>query len=228
VDTKQKRAIESFLRVQAFLISHPAPTPFDFSTGKSELDAVIDELAAQSLVQAAGRRNSRQETQRLKRAIEVLRLHHLRPIVRIARATMRNRTGIQAALRTPRGNMPVVKLLQESRAIRMVAEQNSSVFLQKGRPQDFLAQLDAAIAAVRTCFVTRAEQLNASIAANDGITQEVSRGRQAVAMLDSVVSVAFENNDAVLREWEITKRAQALPGGPVDDESADSALPTAA
>lgn len=228
MDTKQKRAIESFLRVQAFLISHPAPAPFDFSIGKAELDAVIDELAAQALVQAAGRRNSRLETQRLKRAIEVLRIHHLRPIVRIARASRRTRTGIQAALRTPRSNMPVVKLLQEARAIRVVAENNSQLFLEKGRPQDFLAQLDAAIAAVRSSFVTRAEQLNASIAANDGISQEVSRGRQAVAMLDSVVTVAFEHNDAVLREWEVTKRVQALPGGTPADESADSALPTAA
>ena len=221
MDTKQKRAIESFLRVQAFLVSHPAPAPFDFSIGKAELDSVIDELAAQSLVQAAGRRNSRQETQRLKRAIEVLRLHHIRPIVRIARATMRNKTGVQAAMKTPRGNMPVVKLLQEARAIRVVAEQNAPVFLQKGRPQDFLAQLDAAIAAVRQSFVARTEQLNASVAANDGISQEVSRGRQAVAMLDSVVTVAFENNDAVLREWEITKRAQPLPMGPDDEQDVE-------
>jgi hypothetical protein len=228
VDTKQKRAIESFLRVQAFLVSHPAPAPFDFSIGKAEMDGVIDELAAQALVQAAGRRNSRQETQRLKRAIEVLRLHHLRPIVRIAKASKRNKTGIQAALRTPRSNMPVVKLLQEARAIRTVAAQNSELFLQKGRPQDFLAQLDAAMNAVRTSFITRSEQLNASIAANDGITQEVSRGRQAVAMLDSVVSVAFENNDAVLREWEVTKRVQALPGGTPAGESGDAALPSAA
>lgn len=225
MDTKQKQAIESLLRVQAFLTRHPAPAPFDFSAGKDELDGVIDALATQVHAQAAGRRGSRAETVRLKRLIKVLRLHHLRPIVIIAKGSMRTKPGIQAALRIPRSNMPVTKLLQEARAIRSAAEQYAPVFVEKGRPEDFLAQLDAAIAAVKDSFVSRAQQAGATIAANSGISQEISRGRQAVAQLDSVVTVAFEQDDAVLTAWEVAKRVQALPGGPPAEsvEDADQA-----
>lgn len=218
MDTKQKRAIESFLRVQAFLARHQAPPPFDFSAGKAELDSVIEELAGQALAQAAGRRSSRAETQRLKRCITVLRMHHLRPIVTIARASMRTKPGIQAALRMPSVKTPATRLLQEARAIRNVANEYAPLFVQRGRPQDFLAQLDAAIDAVKTSQVARAEQSGASIAANAGISQEVARGRQAVAMLDSVVTVAFEGNDAVLKGWELAKRVQPIAaGGPADE-----------
>lgn len=76
MDTKQKQAIESFLRVQAFLTRHPAPPPFDYAAPKGELDSVIDELGAQSLAQASGRRGAAGETQRLKRLVLVLRMHH--------------------------------------------------------------------------------------------------------------------------------------------------------
>jgi hypothetical protein len=214
MDSKQKQGTERLFRVQAFMPSHPAPPPFDFSAGIAELNSVIDELTAQALAQAAGRRASRAETQRLKRSITVLRMHHLKPVVVIARGSMRAKPGIQAALKVPRSNMPVTRMLQEARAIRNVASEYAEVFTRKGRPEDFLERLDDAIDAVQDSFTRRSEQIGATIAANSGITQSIARGVQAVAQLDSVVTVAFEDNLAVLREWEVAKRVQSLPGGP--------------
>ena len=222
MDTKQKQAIESLMRVQAFLARHPAPPPFDYAAPKAELDSVIDELGTQALAQASGRRGAAGETQRLKRLVLVLRMHHLRPIVVIARASMRSKPGIQAALRTPRINMPVTKLLQEARAIRNVAKEYEPLFVERGRPSDFLAQLDAAIDAVKVSVSTRSQQLATSIGANAGISQEISRGKKAVAMLDSVVRVAFEQNDAVLLAWDVTKRVPAPASSQADDETAGS------
>jgi hypothetical protein len=210
---KQKQLIESYQRVQAFLQAHPAPTPINYAGPKALLDDVVSQLSGHSSEQLVGQRLSAAERRRQQSLCSKLREHHLRPIVTIARATMADLPGIEKALRLPPKLLSVTKLVAEASAIKEAAAQYEPAFVKNGRPADFLVQLSAAIDALNQCTMGRAQLVGRQVGAKAGIAQEARRGRYAVDMLDSIVRVAFEGNDVVLRAWEVAKRVKAVPGG---------------
>jgi hypothetical protein len=210
---KQKQLIESYQRVQAFLQANPAPAPVSYGGPKEELDDVVAQLSGHSTEQVVGTRLSAAERSRQQSLCNKLRDHHLRPIVAIARATMADLPGIEKALRLPPKLLSVTKLVAEANAIKESVAQYEPAFVKNGRPVDFLAQLSAAIDAVSQCTMGRAQLVGRQVGAKAGIAQEARRGRHAVEMLDSIVRVAFEGNDVVMRTWEVAKRVKALPGG---------------
>jgi len=210
---KQKQLIESYQRVQAFLQANPAPAPASYGGPKDELDDVVAQLSGHSSEQVVGQRLSAAERRRQQSLCSKLREHHLRPIVAIARATMADWPGIEKALLLPPKRLSVTKLVAESSAIKEAAAQYQPAFVKNGRPADFLEQLGAAIDAVNQSTMGRAQLVGRQVGAKAGIAQEARRGRYAVDMLDSIVRVAFERNDVVLRAWEVAKRVKGFPGG---------------
>lgn len=213
METKQKQTIEAFQRVQAFLEAFPAPPPATYSAPKVVLGDVVAQLTDHSAEQVSGRSMSTAEERRQKRLVTILREHHLRPIVAIARATISDEPGIEAALRFPPAKLSVLKLIAEANAIRGSAALYEPAFVKNGRPADFLAQLAAAIDAVRLSMDGRARQVGRHIGAKAGLEQQLRRGRKAEDMLDSIVMVAFEGNDVVLAKWQNARKVQAIPGG---------------
>jgi len=210
---RQKQVIEAYQRVQAFVADHPLAPPGSYGEPKTLLDDAVARLTTHSNEQVAGGRLGKADTQAQKTLRKVLREQHLKPIARIASATLRGSPGIDKATRMPKFRLTTTQLIAEAGAFRTAASLYESVFVRNGRPADFLAKLDAATEALRQAQLGKARNLGKSIGAKGGMTDEIVRGRDAVDMLDAIVTTSFAGNGEVLAEWRSAKRIRATSGG---------------
>lgn len=88
----------------------------------------------------------------------------------------------------------------------------AQLFVENGRPAGFLAQLDAAIEALRQAVLNRGRSVGKQVGARAGLGQELTRGRRCVRMLDAMVLDAFAGQADVIAKWKLAKRVQDLPG----------------
>jgi hypothetical protein len=215
MQARQKQAIEAFQRVQDFLGAHPVPPPASYGEPKTLLDQVVQRLTDHTIVQVAGRRMSRAEVQRQKKLRSTLRELHLRPISKIARASLADVEAVGKALVMPASQLSTTALIGEALGIRDAVAPYGAQFVKYGRPEKFLEQLDAVIEALRQAQLGRARNVGRGVGAKEGLQEEIERGRDAVGMLDGIVTTAFAANPDVLARWRVASRIQALPGGGV-------------
>lgn len=226
---KQKQVLEALLRVQEFIRASPLPPPQEYGAPRVILDQVVATLTGQATTQITGNRLGRAEMQReaaLRRALVEL---HLRPISLIAKASLRKAPGIGKALTMPRPQLPTSQLINEALAIRDVAVTYENRFVESGRPADFLEKLNEAIAALSSAMLGKAQNYGRRVGAGQGLVDTVREGRDALKLLDAVVTTVFAGNPDVLGRWRIARRIRALPSatpvvpatGGTADENAD-------
>ena len=211
---KENKAIAMYQRVQDFLRESPPPVATaGYTVQKKTLDDTVARLTDHTTDQVAGRRLSRAETQRQKSLRRKLREEHLSPIAQIARATLPDVDGIGKALRLPNDNLATLKYVAEAKGMRAAATPYAAAFIEAGRPEDFLEQLDAAIEALRESVLGKARTTGKHIGAKAGIGEEIKRGRQAVDNIDTIVRAAFRGKLDTLAKWQAAKRLRLQPRG---------------
>ena len=210
---REKQVIEAYQRVQAFLRANPAPAPTTYGDSDKILDDVIATLSEHASTQRVGLRLSQGEQRRQQSLMRKLREQHLRPIVAVAKSAIGEMPGIERALKMPNASYGVVKLLADATAIAEAVAKYEPVFVKRGRPTDFLAQLKGRIDELQATTTGRATLVGRRVGARAGIAEEIRRGRKAVEVLDSIVRAAFAESDVVLARWQVAKRLQSLPGG---------------
>lgn len=208
----QKQAIEAYQRVQDFLALHPPPETPGYIVQKKILDDVVTSLTDHSANQVVGLRLGRAEVPRQRELRRVLREEHLAPIAQIARTTLAEAPGIEKALRMPPYNLASMKLVAEAIAMRNAVEPYEKQFVEAGRPEGFLGQVDAAIEALRQSVLGKARHLGRQVGAGAGLQKDIRRGRRSVELMDAIVKAAFRGNQDVLAEWRVARRIRALPG----------------
>src|SRR5688572_27110649 len=114
---KQKQVIEMYQRVQDFLGASPPPSSAAYTNQKRLLDEVVTRLSGHYQDQSAGQRLSRQETQRQAALRKQIRVEHLAPIAKIARAH-KDVAGLATAMRVPGPGLSTMRLIQEAVGIR--------------------------------------------------------------------------------------------------------------
>jgi hypothetical protein len=204
---------QSIARSGHFALRTPAPTPLSYTEPETTLDDVVARLTDHLSEQAVGTRLSQADQRRQRALMKQLRERNLRPIVAIARATMKDAPGIEVALRMPDASLGLLKLVAQAKAIAEAAALYSPAFVKNGLPADFLDQLKATIVTVKESTIGRATNVGRQVGAKAGIGQELKRGRDALVVLDAIVKLAFEGNASVLREWEVAMRVKGVPGG---------------
>lgn len=230
---RQKQVIEAFQRVQDFLSVYPPPNPpAKYAEQKAALDASVQRLLALTGDQYAGLRQKLDDTREQQKLRARLRADHLKPISRIAKAMLSSDPEIQKALAMPEPRLASTTLAAVAEGMRKIATKYEQLFVDNGRPADFLARLDAAIAALRQCVVARSGNVRLHVGAKHGLTEELRNGRKAVQMLDAMVEDAFAGNGEVLARWRVAKRVQESPGAPratggTADENVAAAKPAA-
>jgi hypothetical protein len=210
---RQKQAVEAYERVQDFLSANPAPAGTSYARPKALLDETIARLTEHRTDQVVGGRLSRAERNREQALCTALRELHLKPISKIAKATLADSPGIDKALKMPRSGISTTKLIDEAKAMIDAVRQYSPTFVANGRPEDFLARLDAAIEELRGAMLGKARNFGTKVGAKAGLEQEIKRGRSAVEMLDAIVTTVFAGDRERLAKWRIAKRVRAIPGG---------------
>lgn len=213
MQARQKQVIEAYQRVQDFLAANPLPGGTGYGTPKELLDEVVARLTDHSTDQVAGGRLGRAETQRQKALRTSLRELHLKPISKIAKATLADEPGIDRALKIPAPQLSTTRLIAEAKAIRESVAQHEPTFVKNGRPADFLQRLDAAIEMLRQSFLGKGRNVGRKVGAKEGMAQEIQRGRDAVEMLDAIVTTSFVGQREVIARWKLAKRVQGVPGG---------------
>lgn len=208
-----KQLIESYQRVQDFLGANPPPQPPPaYAAQKKALDDSVARLAVLASNESAGRKESRGETQRQRAVRGVLRENHLEPISRLGKALFDN-PELQKSLSMPSAKLLSTRLIAEAKGMRDTVASYAQQFVAHGRPQDFLAQLDAAIDALRQAMLRRAATRGKHVGAKKGLKQELQTTRRAVSLLDAQVRTVFRGNAELLAKWRTAKRVQLTPGG---------------
>ena len=228
---RQQKLIESFQRVQAFLATHESPGAAGLAEAKAILDAAVEELLDHSSAQLFGRQLSKAERMRVKARMKRLRGQHMLPITAIAKLRADRLPGLADELKMPVGGLGAGRLVHAARAMRNAAAQHVPLFVEAGRPADFLAQLDAAIASIEQALGGHALNIGTKVGANAGLKDQLRRARRAVDLLDPLVKTAFEGNAVVLARWQAAKRVKggaafASPDGSAEPEITPAIAPT--
>ena len=93
-----------------------------------------------------------------------------------------------------------------ARPIAKAATPYSSVFVDAGLPADFLASLTGAADVMLGTVNDRAQHRSLSKGATHAIVVRLSTARKIVRVLDTMVSVALENDPKLLEAWNGVKR----------------------
>ena len=103
-------------------------------------------------------------------------------------------------------------LLAAARAFRVAAQPLEALFIRYELPADFLADLDADIAACESAEETHeaglGQQVGGTAALADGISGMKLRG-----VLDTIVKNKYRGNAAVLAEWETARHVVRRSSG---------------
>ena len=226
---KQKQQIEMYERVQSFLAVTAPPPSAGYTAQKAVLDDVVAKLTSHSDNQQAGKRLSQAETIKLSALRKALLKDNLAPISKIARASFRDLPGIEVALKMPPRNIATTRLVADAQAIRKVIAKYEPAFIEAGRPENFLSQLDAAISALTQSQLGKAEQKGTHIGAKQGIAKEIQRGRKAVDLIDTMMTTAYGTQPDILAAWRAARRLQLvrpLAAGVTADENAPAPAST--
>jgi hypothetical protein len=228
VNKQQKQAMDSFVRVRAFLDANPATGALTYASAREMLDDVVQRLRTYAGAQHTGRDLSRMEVRRQADLSGVLLDQHIRPIVTIARAQIEpgSDVGLPAGLRMPRLPLGPTKLIAVCDGMIEAARPYEAVFVANGLPADFLAQFQGARQALERVMGGRATQVGTHVAARAGLQVQLRHGRRAVERLDAIVRASFRGDLATLTAWRGAKRVQQVPGGAAaraSDEAAQAA-----
>ncbi|MCC7001736.1 MAG: hypothetical protein IT357_06245 [Gemmatimonadaceae bacterium] len=228
-----KRAMDSFVRVQAFTDAHPVTGRLNYTDARQALDEAVRRLFEFAGAQVSGQELSRAELRGQRQLVRRMVNEHMRPIVTIAKSQIEPNSDerLPAALRLPKLPTSMVKMLQACDGMIEAARPFEAVFVARGLPADFLAQFVGARNDLERALRGRAALIGMHVAAREGLAVEVRRGRRAVARLDAIVRASFQDNTVVLAAWQTAKRLhrQTTGGGRVSVEVSDSsAVPSIA
>ena len=206
-------AVESFERVQIFLDGHAdiVGTLKD-SEARKQLDDAVAQLTAQALNQGTANLLIAGQMSRRRQLVTELRAKHMYPIAKFARARLRGVPDFTALAQSGH-NLEGNTLVRAARAMATAALPQLDKLTQARFPADVITQLGSAADAVSAAITERATTLVQRVGSTAGIRQQVARGKEAVGMLDPVVSRMIAANAELVAAWRSARRITAKPGG---------------
>jgi len=98
-----------------------------------------------------------------------------------------------------------------ARAFATDAAPLSAQFIAHELPADFLADLNADIAALEAAISDQSGGVGDHVAANAAIDDAIDRGVEVVRKLDAIVKNKYANNPATLAEWTSASHTERAP-----------------
>jgi hypothetical protein len=230
MNAQQKQAIDSLVRIRAFMDANPMRGPIAHAVALATFDEALGQCRQHAATQLSARsldRGAQRQQRDLKRR---LRDHHMRPIVTIARSLVEpgDDASLPASFLLPRDGLSVTHMVQASDGMIAAARSYEARFIEQGLPEDFLAQFTRARDALVASAEERAELRGAQVGAGAGLRVALRRARLAINRLDAIVRSAYEGNDAVIGTWRRVKRVHLLAGTAGRGEVTEDASPVVA
>jgi len=205
---KDERVGQSFRRVEGWFVLNPQYVAGNPSLGTQveALNGVVtrlfDHATAQDTQRSQSLLISKDETERRREVLS----HQMAPIATVARALRGTVPGIGVLVSLPKGNGNTTEIIAAATAMAEKAEIYKAVLVESGLPADFIEQLKAAAAALKTSFDDRGLARASRVAATRGVESELELGRRVVSIIDAVVTGLIRSQPAKLAEWQQLKR----------------------
>ncbi len=210
--THQLSTFQSLRRAQHYLDDRTDGLgPLNQTPARATLDDVVTKLEAHALEQGTTTLQARGDTNLQRQLAAELRVQHMRPIAKFARANLRGVPEF-AALTASGKDVQGEMLVDAALAMAAAAKPHEQAFVEAKFPTDFLTTLTATAEAVRASIDTRSQKTGRRSGATKGIAAELARGRTAVNTLDAVITKLLAGDAAGLAEWRSAKRITAKAG----------------
>jgi hypothetical protein len=209
---REQSRLAALHRSRDFLTEHAtALGAVSQSPSRRALDAVVADLEARAAAQGAAHTQATSLTQLKRELRDELRKYHMRPIAVIARSSLAH-TPLIAKLRVPVNMASDSALIAAGNAMADVARQYRATFIRERLPVNFIAQLRAAVAAVRAVAVRRDGFQVKGTQATQGVADALWRASNVMRVLDALVVRQLKGRPALLAGWRRAKRVRAKPG----------------
>jgi hypothetical protein len=221
--TVQLLTFQSLRRVLHYVNDNTAKLgPLMQTPAGTTLADAITRLEAYALEQSTTKRQTMGDTN-LQRALAVeLRSQHMRPIAVFARANMSGVPEYKALVASGR-RFAGEKLTTMAYAMAAAAQPYAPNLIEAQFPSDVIESLVATADAVKASIDARSIKAGKGAGATQGIAEELSRGRRAVATLDAVVTKLLAGDAAQLAEWRAAKRVVHKAGARREVEGSSGA-----
>jgi len=225
--TEQGSTLLSLRNSHGFLTTNADLVPSVVKTGAyKQLTNLIVDVDTHAADQRGNELAAQSATRRQRNLREILMKDHMAPIARIARANLPVSDETEP-LKMPKGNISTARLVGFADGMANAAARYTAVFVEAGLPEDFVAQLKAASAAMLNAISDRAQNRGSRGGATKGLKVKLGHGRRLVRVLDAFVKTALKDDPAMLANWAIVQRVQLLPGRQAPSKTPVTAAPPA-
>jgi hypothetical protein len=223
---RELQQMEMLVRVRDFGVTHASLFPA--STLSAASFTAIGDAVKQLTRYTGSKVMATRGSARTKTAARLALRNALRAISRTARAIAAQDPAFQNKFQLPR-RQPAPFLLTLARSFAEFAAPLASLFIARGMPETFLADLTAAADAYETAVRGRdvAKQDNSEAQAR--IESSLAAGLAAVEQLDVVVANSLRDDPGVLAKWMQARRIPcSAPGAVSAPASTGSQVPPVA
>jgi hypothetical protein len=175
------------------------------------LNDAVAALGQHALVQDSSTLTGAAVAERAKQATATLRAEYMGPIAAFARKSLRGAPDFAALTRSPR-NKAGHALVAAARAMATAATPLAAHFTEASFPADLIEQLGRQADLLDAVSGQRTATVASRIGARSGVEKALASGREAVGMLDPIVTRMLRSSE-LLASWRAVKRVVNVPSG---------------
>jgi hypothetical protein len=208
----EQRALDALRRVLDFLITHALVLgSISTSEGKIEVEAAVAAITSHQVKQGSANQARLGQMNRQQALARQLVEKNMRPIAKFARGKLRGAPGY-AELTVKVSTASPTRLLTCARTMANIAAKYADRFATAGLAADTVDRLVAATDAFADAMDQRAHAKGLRLVSTTEIENALAQGRDAVHVLDALITQQFPANDALLVAWRSISRVEDKPG----------------
>jgi hypothetical protein len=208
---RQRRSTEASQRVAEFVIANKAVLgPLDTTPAGQQLADANARIASLSVAQSAAERTLSGHSSTQQDLARALREQHMQPIAKFARAKLRGVPGYAALTKSAHG-IQGTGLVAAALGMATAAQPYAAELAQAQFPPDAVDQLVSTANAMSAVITSRQTTRVARVQATADLKEQIRRAREAVAMLDPIVTRKLADQPGLLAGWRSAKRISASP-----------------
>lgn len=227
MDRKNLGNVEMIARVVEFGATHVDLFPKNTLAGQAfaALGSALSKVSDQASLQVSGKNAVRSSAKIRAAAREALRLQ-LQRISETAIAVSIDRPGIEGKFRMPDRRRDQA-MIHGGKAFANEAEPLKKEFIQHRLPNNFIDNLNAAVADLERAMLEQASSKRSRANATKAIDDAMNDCLTLLQRVDAVVINTLGDQPPLMAEWNITRRAGRTPARPTAPESAPESAPAA-
>jgi hypothetical protein len=146
----------------------------------------------------------------VRQLVGSLKADHMTPVAKFARANLRGVPNFKALAHVP-ANLRGPSLVGAARAMATAAVPYADALAKAQFPVESVKELGDAADALKAAIDGRSAARSQRVMAVAGVHHELGLGREAVAMLDPIVTKRAVGNPVLMAGWRSAKRMTAMP-----------------